>query len=168
MKPSSSLGRGLWPGRTGGQGGSEDGGNAWRNAALPPDGPGFSTQGLFISTELPFEGQMLLAKTGPWVAQRQIIWGGEGGTAQGVAAGWRSEAGEAAASPPSLEGKPVSPETSQFYSECFNSFEKCKNQLRGGRVSPGEPRSSWGRGEMLGPRTFSPRILQRPSGSAAG
>lgn len=69
-----------------------------------------------------------------------------------------------------LEGKPVSPETSQFYSECLNSFEKCKNQLRGGGASPGAPHSSrgWG-GEMLVPCAFSlaqlhPPALLRPRG----
>lgn len=46
-----------------------------------------------------------------------------------------------------LEGKPVSPETSQFYSERLNSL-KCKNQLRDGRVSSGAPCSSWRGGTL--------------------
>lgn len=41
---------------------------------------GFSALGLLISTKLPLERQMLLAKTSPMVAHQQINWGHSRGT----------------------------------------------------------------------------------------
>lgn len=40
-----------------------------------PISTGFCDQGLFVSAKLPLKGQMLLAKTSPWVAHQQINQG---------------------------------------------------------------------------------------------
>lgn len=60
---------------------------------LPPPPPPLPwaslPRGLFISTKLPLEGQMLLAKTGPWVAHRQINWGARLGRGLGGGNGCR-------------------------------------------------------------------------------
>lgn len=76
MKPSSPPPRqGLSPSRTGRQGGSEDDGNAWRNAALPLSAWASLPRDFLDPQSCPLKGQMLLAKTSPWVAHQQINQG---------------------------------------------------------------------------------------------
>lgn len=104
---------------------------------------GFSAQGLFRSTKLPPQGTDATGQNqslGCPPADKPRVWpggaavgGGVRGAGVGAAPESRRGLGSARpltpADPP--EGKPVSPETSQFYSECLNSFKKCKKSAQG-------------------------------------